>query len=475
MSGTSADGVDAALVEIHDSCCSAAGDATGCPMGHPASYAASYATSHTASYAACCAASCATSYTASAAMSGPAADAAAVEAKDRATDACEAPSIKLGGVVFRRIPYPPDLRARVLTLMRPEASSVDEVCRMNFVLGEVFAAAALEVIRAAGLGPEDVDLIGSHGQTIYHIPEPETCCGVRTRSTLQIGEPAVIAERTGITTVADFRVRDVAAGGQGAPLVPYADYVLFRDARRTRIIQNIGGIANLTALPAGCGLADVFAFDTGPGNMVIDGVVSILTGGRQAFDEDGRMAASGRVREDLLAWALLHPFFAKEPPKTTGREEFGAQYAQEMMARASALGIPGEDVVATATALTAESVAASYRRWVVPRCGRAVDEVIVGGGGAYNPTLLAMLRERLPGVVVLTHEDFGISSDAKEAIAFAILASEAVRGRPTNVPAATGAGRRVVLGKIVPGSSRRQGVASGTRGASCRTEDRCRA
>lgn len=380
-------------------------------------------------------------------MSGTSADgvdAALVELRGHAE------STTLERVVFRRIPYEPELRARIFALMSPETSGVDEICRMNFVLGEVFARAALEVIREAGLGPEDVDLIGSHGQTIYHIPHAETCCGVSTMSTLQIGEPAVIAERTGLATVADFRVRDVAAGGQGAPLVPYADWVLFRDPHKTRVLQNIGGIANFTALPAGCGIDDIVAFDTGPGNMVIDGVVSMLTDGALSFDEDGKMASSGKVREGLLAWALSHPFFAKEPPKTTGREEFGVQFAQEMAERARAQGVPGEDLVATATALTAESIVESYKRWVLPRC--RIDEVIVGGGGSYNLALLGMLRERLPGVAVVTCEDVGMSSDAKEAIAFAILANDAVHGYPTNVPAATGARRRVVLGKIVPGS-----------------------
>lgn len=382
-------------------------------------------------------------------MSGTSADgvdAALVELRGHAE------STMLERVVFRRTPYEPELRARILALMSPETSRVDEICQMNFVLGEVFARAALEVIRKAGLGPEDVDLVGSHGQTVYHIPSVETCCGVSTRSTLQIGEPAIITERTGITTVADFRVRDVAAGGQGAPLVPYADWVLFRDAHKTRVVQNIGGIANLTALPAGCGIDDIVAFDTGPGNMVIDGVVSILTGGALSFDEDGKMASSGKVREGLLAWALSHPFFAKEPPKTTGREEFGVQFAQEMAERAQAQGVPGEDLVSTATALTAESIAESYKRWVLPRC--RIDEVIVGGGGSYNPALLWMLRERLPGVSVVTCEDVGMSSDAKEAIAFAILANDAICGYPTNVPTATGARRRVMLGKIVPGQAR---------------------
>ncbi|MEW6229036.1 MAG: anhydro-N-acetylmuramic acid kinase [Bacillota bacterium] len=380
-------------------------------------------------------------------MSGTSADgvdAALVELRGHAE------STTLERVVFRRTPYEPELRARIFALMSPETSRVDEICVMNFVLGEVFARAALDVIREAGLGPGDVDLVGSHGQTIYHIPHAETCCGVSTMSTLQIGEPAVIAERTGLATVADFRVRDVAAGGQGAPLVPYADWVLFRDPHKTRVVQNIGGIANLTALPAGCGIDDVFAFDTGPGNMVIDGVVSILTGGALSFDEDGKMASSGKVRESMLAWALSHPFFAKEPPKTTGREEFGLQFAQEMAERARAQGVAGEDLVATATALTAESIVESYKRWVRPRC--RIDEVIVSGGGSYNLALLEMLRERLPGVAVVTCEDVGMSSDAKEAIAFAILANDAACGYPTNVPGATGACRRVVLGKIVPGS-----------------------
>jgi anhydro-N-acetylmuramic acid kinase len=379
-------------------------------------------------------------------MSGTSADgvdAAVVELSGHAE------STELGQVVFRRIPYTPVLREKVLALMLPETSRVDEICRMNFVLGEVFADAALQAIKAAGLETEDIDFVGSHGQTIYHIPGDETYCGITTRSTLQIGEPAVIAERTGVTTVADFRVRDVAAGGQGAPLVSYADYILLRDAEKSRVIQNIGGIGNLTFLPGGCSLDEVIAFDTGPGNMVIDAVVSIITGGRLEFDEDGKIAASGNVVRGLLDWALSHPFFRKAPPKTTGREEFGIHFAKDMVSQAQAEGIGDFDLVATVTALTAESIAMSYEEWVLPIC--KLDQVIIGGGGSYNRTLLDMLSQRLPGIEVMVHEDLGISSDAKEAIAFAILANDAVAGCFTNVPRATGARRGVVLGKIVPG------------------------
>lgn len=379
-------------------------------------------------------------------MSGTSADgvdAAVVELSGNAE------STRLGQVVFRRIPYLPELREKVLALMLPETSRVDEICRMNFILGEVFADAALQAIKAAGLRTDDIDLIASHGQTIYHIPSAETYCGITTRSTLQIGEPAVIAERTGITTVADFRVRDVAAGGQGAPLVPYADYILLRDTEKSRVIQNIGGIGNLTLLPAGCSLDEVIAFDTGPGNMVIDAVVSIVTGGELEFDEDGKIAASGNVVRGLLDWALSHPFFRKDPPKTTGREEFGMCFTKEIVERAQAKGIGDSDLVATVTALTAESIVMSYERWVPPVCN--LDQVIIGGGGSYNRTLINMLRERLPGVEVIVHEDVGISSDAKEAIAFAILGNDAAAGCFTNVPKATGARHGATLGKIIPG------------------------
>jgi anhydro-N-acetylmuramic acid kinase len=356
-------------------------------------------------------------------------DAALVRIKGGGTD------VTLRLEHFATYPFDPAVRAEIFRLFRPETSDVVSICRMNFVLGEVFAAAALQLMRDAGVQPEQVDLIGSHGQTIWHEPQPVTMAGITSRSTLQIGEPAVIAARTGVVTVADFRVRDVAAGGQGAPLVPYLDYCVLRHGQLYRAVQNIGGIGNVTYLPAGCSLEQVRAFDTGPGNMIIDALTSHFFG--RPYDQDGAIAAQGRVLPDLLAELMAHPYLAQEPPKTTGRELFGVQFAQTLFDR----GEPA-DLVATATAFTARSIADAYRRFL----GR-VDEVVVGGGGARNPVLMQMLAEALPGVRVMTHEAVGIDSDAKEAIAFALLANDCILGLSTNVPGATG-GRPAVLGKV---------------------------
>ena len=342
--------------------------------------------------------------------------------------------------------FAPALRRRILDVCLH--GTVSEICELNFVLGEHFARAALASIRQAKLRPGEITAIGSHGQTIHHLPN------ARTPSTLQIGEAAVIVERTGITTVADFRVRDMAAGGQGAPLVPYADWALFTDALRPRIVQNIGGIGNLTFLPARAELADVIAFDTGPGNMVMDALVSRATRGRQTFDRNGLGAARGRVSEKLLAEMMSHPFLRRRPPKTTGREEFGEPFIRRVLASAKRLRLRDEDVIATATAYTAATIAAAYRRFVFPRLTPSALgklQIILGGGGAKNPVLRRMLSQRLGTGELLTHEDFGIANAAKEALAFAILARETLLGRPANVPNATGARRAVVLGKIIPG------------------------
>ena len=342
-------------------------------------------------------------------------------------------------------PFSPAVRQRVLHLCLH--GTVAEVCELNFVLGEHFARAALAVIRRAKLKPGDIAAIGSHGQTIHNLPN------ARTPSTLQIGEAAVIAERTGITTVADFRVRDMAAGGQGAPLVPYADWALFTDKTRPRIVQNIGGIGNLTFLPPRAELADVIAFDTGPGNMVMDALVTALTRGRQTFDRAGRWAARGHVSEKLLAEMMTHPYLRRRPPKTTGREEFGGMFLSRTLASARRLRLRPEDMVPTATAFTAATIADAYRRFVFPKLkagGRSAMQIILGGGGAKNPTLRRMLAGQIGAGELLTHEDFGIANAAKEALAFAILAHETLLGNPGNVPTATGARRATVLGKIVP-------------------------
>ena len=344
--------------------------------------------------------------------------------------------------------FPAKLRQHILHASLH--ATVAEICELNFMLGEHFAEAALAVIRRAKRSPRDIAAIGSHGQTVHHLPN------ARTPATLQIGEPAVIAERTGITTVADFRVSDVAAGGQGAPLVPYADWALFTDLRRPRVVQNIGGIGNLTFLPPRAKLPEVIAFDTGPGNMVIDGVVAALTSGRQVFDREGRLAARGQVSKKLLGELMSHPFLRRRPPKTTGREDFGEPFVNQLLASARRLRLRTEDVVATATAFTAASIADAYRRFVFPKLRQAELarlQVILGGGGAMNPTLRRMLGEQIGVGELLTHEDLGISNTAKEALAFAILAYETLSGNPSNVPSATGARRAAILGKIVPGSA----------------------
>jgi anhydro-N-acetylmuramic acid kinase len=339
------------------------------------------------------------------------------------------------------------LRERILRVSLH--GTVREICELNFELGERFAKAALRVIEEAGLKAKQIFAIGSHGQTIHHLP------GARFPSTLQIGEPAVIAEQTGVTTVADFRVGDMAAGGQGAPLVPYADLVLFGEELKPRIVQNIGGIANLTFLPKGADPRGIVAFDTGPGNMIIDGLMQAFTSGKSGYDRNGVWAKRGTVERSLLAEWMRHPFVGRIPPKTTGREEFGEMAVRSFLRRGRALRLRPEDIVATATAFTAACISDAYRRFVFPQMQSgdlAGLEVILGGGGAKNPTLRSMLIEEPPSIRVLTHEDFGIDNQAKEALAFAILAHETMRGRAANIPSATGARLPVVLGKIVPGA-----------------------
>jgi len=350
---------------------------------------------------------------------------------------------------FNTFPYPPAVRRAVLSLCRATAASVGDICHLNFVLGEVFASALIRLCERSTIALSSIDLVGSHGQTVCHIPGGRRFGRRKIRSTLQIGEPCVIAERTGITTVADFRPRDVAAGGQGAPLVPYADYVLLRHRHLNRAVQNIGGIANVTYLPAGCDIDGVVAFDTGPGNMVIDAVVNRMTGGKRRYDRAGRLATRGRVNESLLSELMKHRFLRRKPPKSTGREEFGEQFADALYRSARKKSVAALDILSTVTAFTAASIAQAYRRFLPGE----LDEVILCGGGARNRTLVRMLEERLHPVEVKVSDEFGISADAKEAVSFAILAAETIRGVPNNIPAATGARRPVALGKIVPGGT----------------------
>ena len=347
---------------------------------------------------------------------------------------------------FDSFPYPTAIRSRVKTLFDREKADIDEICTLDFIVGEMFALVVNRLIADAGLKNEDIDLIAAAGQTIWHHPRPTPEVEwlgktFSTRGTLAIGQAAVIAERTGIVTVGDLRVRDVAAGGHGAPLVAYFDWVTGRHKKRSRCMQNIGGIANTTYVKPNAELSDVIAFDNGPGNMVIDELVFILTGGAETYDEDGLHAARGTVREDILAWCMSNPYFDLEPPKTTGRERFGRQYARQMIEKFP--GASPDDLIATATALTAESIVDSFRKWVFPRSGGHIDDLIVGGGGAKNPVLMQMLRDRLPGCEVRAYEHL----DAKEAMAMALIANDSILGLPTNVGSLTGA-TPAILGKI---------------------------
>jgi anhydro-N-acetylmuramic acid kinase len=348
---------------------------------------------------------------------------------------------------FDTFPFRPALREAILLLCRPESARVDRICHLNHVLGEAFAEAVIKSCCKRGIDLNSIDLIGSHGQTIWHQPRGGRYRGRTVRSTLQIGEPSVIAQRTGITTVADFRPRDTAAGGQGAPLVPYADYVLFHDAEICRAVQNIGGIANVTFLPLGCESDEVIAFDTGPGNMVIDGVMRLVSDGERQYDRGGATAARGQIDQPLLREMLRHPFLRRRPPKSTGREEFGQAYCWWFHHQSQIRRLSPEDMLATVTAFTAHTIADTYRRFlpVMP------EEVILCGGGAHNKTLVRLLQWELRGARIRTTDEFGISVDAREAVAFAILAWATIRGVANNVPNATGATEPVVLGKIVPG------------------------
>lgn len=345
-------------------------------------------------------------------------------------------SVKL--LAFRNLPYPEETREAIFRLFDPAQATVDKVGEMNVRLGKLYAEAALAVAAEAGIPPEAVSVIGSHGQTIWHAPEQGY--------TVQIGEGSVIAELTGIPCVSDFRPADLAAGGQGAPLVPYTEYLLYRSETETLLLQNIGGIGNITVIPAGADSSGVFAFDTGPGNMLIDGVMRRLTGGRTGMDEGGRLAASGRCCAELLERLQADDYYRLPPPKSTGRELFGDTYMDRLMGWREELGVGDADLAATVTRLTAWSIGDAYRRFVRDR--HPADRMIVGGGGSYNPTLLRDLREEMAGVPVATQEEIGLSSDAKEAVAFALLADCTLAGLPGSLPAVTGARHPAVLGKL---------------------------
>jgi anhydro-N-acetylmuramic acid kinase len=356
--------------------------------------------------------------------------------------------IKIKLCAFENIPYSSSVRKKIMELFDVDTSTVDKLGYMNFLLGELFAQAALQVIKKAGLEAEDIDFIGSHGQTVYHQPQVSNEDGYDIRYTVQIGEGAVISARTGIPCVSDFRVADMAAGGQGAPLVPFTEYLLYSDEGKNVLLQNIGGIGNITIIPAGKNIWEISAFDTGPGNMIIDGLVQKTSKGRLLYDPGGEIAKKGTVNDSLLKRLINNPYFDAVPPKSTGRELFGKDYTEMVYQYMLENNISNEDGIATVTYFTAWSIADSYRRYIKPRC--SADYIVLGGGGSYNNTLVNYIKTEMSAynVQTYTQEQLGYSSDAKEAIAFAILADYTVAAKTNNIPGVTGASKAVVMGKI---------------------------
>jgi anhydro-N-acetylmuramic acid kinase len=370
-------------------------------------------------------------------------------------DAVDAALVRLTGfgaeawhsiVAYRETPLEPALRREILEVAAVPTLAPERIMRLDAALGERYAAAVLELLAEAQTDPRAVAAIGSHGQTVRHIPRE----GGAPALTLQLGSAAILAERTGIAVVSNFRVRDTAAGGEGAPLVPLADWWLFRSPSESRVLLNLGGMANVTYLPRGGGLGDVLAFDTGPGNAVLDELVSLATGGAARRDAGGKAAARGTVSEALLAELLADPFFAQAPPRSTGRERFGEHYAATLRELGLSMGLNADDLLATAVELTAATVAGAIARFLVPLAG--VDAVYVSGGGVANSTLMRAIGIRVAPARLANLDVLGVPPAAKEALAFAFLAHQTLCGLPGNVPAATGAARPAVLGEITPGA-----------------------
>ncbi len=366
---------------------------------------------------------------------------------------------KINVLASHSVPYPKKVREALLSVSNT-SSQTGDISRLNFLLGELYAEALEETVERAGIPMNTIKLIGCHGQTIFHEGQAAQYLGKKVASTMQIGESSVISERTGINVISNFRECDIAAGGKGAPLVPYLDYMLLRHRGRGRIAVNIGGIANISAIPPNTNTDRLIAFDTGPGNMVIDQLVARITLGRQTFDRDGGFASRGQVDPKLLAKLLRDKYYRAKPPKTAGREQFGAEFVTKLLDTE----LSTEDLIATATALTAESIALGIRNFVLPEM--RVDEIFVSGGGTHNPTLMAMLTKAMEPIPVRMSSEVGLDVDAKEAVAFAVMAYETAHSRPSNVPKATGAKRSVVLGKLTQNGSAHNGKNGSSRNGS---------
>jgi anhydro-N-acetylmuramic acid kinase len=344
------------------------------------------------------------------------------------------------------ISFPPSLRKEILRVAEQQTVNAGQLSQLNFRLGEAFAEAVLTACKRFRIATKKISLIGSHGQTIFHQGKPVQYLGRPTASTLQIGEPSIIAARAGITTIADFRPADIALGGQGAPLVPYADYLLYRHPKLGRVSLNLGGIANITVLPAAAKPSQIFAFDTGPANMLIDALVSHYTDGRQRYDKDAAIAQTGRAIPALLDELMKDPYLRIAPPKSTGREYYGREYLKTLLSLARRHKAKPADTIRAATIFTALSVVDALHRFVLPTY--KIQQVIVSGGGARNPLMLAQIAAALPQIDIVPTAELGVSTDAKEAFAFALMAYQTFHQRPANLPSATGAHGPAILGKI---------------------------
>ncbi|HPG39212.1 MAG TPA: anhydro-N-acetylmuramic acid kinase [bacterium] len=372
-------------------------------------------------------------------MSGTSADgidAALVKIRDCGTET------RLELLAFNCFPYTPQQKEMILKFAVADMVSLDEFARFNVFLGHLFADAALMLIRKSGFQLSEIDLIGSHGQTIRHLPKPEHFLDCLVSATLQIGEPAVIAQRTGVITVADFRPADIAAGGEGAPLVPLFDYLLFHSENSNRVLLNIGGIANVTILPKNCTPEQVIAFDSGPGNMIVDNLCKTFFA--RDYDQHGDLAASGKVNYTLVNQLLQDEYLLSPPPKSTGRERYGIAYFQKIIELARVDNLSPLDLLATMTFFTVKTISTALQTFYP----QPVDEIIVSGGGVNNFMILRHLQDLLPATRLSTSDQHGVPADAKEAVCFAVLANETIHQRPGNMPSATGATRPVVLGKV---------------------------
>ncbi len=370
-------------------------------------------------------------------------------------DAIEVALARISGAALRlnakllnhtSIVFPAGLRKEILRVAEQQCIPAGDLSQLNFRLGEIFAEAALAACRRFRVAPKKIALIGSHGQTIFHQGRPVPYFGHATASTLQIGEPAIIAARTGITTVADFRPADMAQGGQGAPLVPYADYLLYRHEKLGRVSLNLGGIANITVIPANAKPSQVFAFDTGPANMLIDALVAHFTHGRQRYDKNARLAQQGRSIPALIDELMRDPYLKLEPPKSTGREYYGSDYRERLRRLGRRHKAKPNELIRAATIFTALSIVDALNRFVLPKT--KIHQLIVSGGGAHNPLIMGQMSAALPQIQIVPSSQLGVPEDAKEAFAFALLAYETFHHRPSNVPSATGARGLAILGKI---------------------------